>query len=87
MKLLIDDGVQTRGHRNHLFDRTFKEMGCYSGKHAQQLYITSIAYAHHLFVNDSSENIATQELLLGKRPSLTAEYTLVDVPKYTTQPL
>jgi uncharacterized protein YkwD len=32
-QLLVDDGVQSRGHRTNFFKPEFKVMGCYTGDH------------------------------------------------------
>jgi uncharacterized protein YkwD len=35
LALLIDDGVEGRGHRNNLFNTEFREIGIYFGEHIQ----------------------------------------------------
>jgi uncharacterized protein YkwD len=45
IKLLIDDGVPSRGHRDNIFNSDYKVMGCFSGPHKQYNMMTCIDYA------------------------------------------
>lgn len=44
-QLIIDDGVPERGHRDNLFNKEFKVMGCYTGDHRDFDKMTCVDFA------------------------------------------
>ena len=44
-QLVIDDGVPDRGHRDNLFNKEFKVMGCYTGDHKDFDKMTCLDFA------------------------------------------
>ena len=43
--LIVDDGVQNRGHRENIFNADFNFMGCFSGEHKEFEQMVTIDYA------------------------------------------
>jgi uncharacterized protein YkwD len=42
--LMVDDGVESRGHRENIFNKGFKFMGCFTGDHKTYGKSTVINY-------------------------------------------
>ena len=43
--LVIDDGVESRGHRDNIFTKGFNKMGCFSGPHAGYNTMTCMVFS------------------------------------------
>jgi len=61
MKLLIDDGVPNRAHRNSIFEPKFTVFGCYSSHHIQLRNISVLSYAAGFLNNENVDKVIAQE--------------------------
>ena len=60
IQLLIDDGVQGRGHRTNIFNPAFRVMGCHTGQHKAYTYMTCIDYAGGFTLPGEANPMETQ---------------------------
>ena len=59
-QLIVDDGVTDRGHRDNLFNKEFKIMGCFTGAHRDYEHMTCIDLAGGLIKNGEPDPIEEQ---------------------------
>ena len=57
IQLVVDDGVQNRGHRENIFNPEFNVMGCYTGDHKDFNTMTCIDYAGAFVVRGEPDPI------------------------------
>mgnify|MGYP007117155667 FL=1 len=60
IQLIVDDGVQNRGHRENIFNTEFNVMGCFTNAHKDFNQMTCIDYAGAFVVNGEPDPIEKQ---------------------------
>ena len=60
IQLIVDDGVQNRGHRENIFNTEFNVMGCYTNPHKDFNQMTCIDYAGAFVVTGEVDPIEKQ---------------------------
>ncbi len=60
IQLLVDDGVQNRGHRENIFNPDFHVMGCFTGDHKDFNQMSCIDYAGAFIVRGEPDPIERQ---------------------------
>lgn len=45
IQLIVDDGVENRGHRENVFNHEFNVMGCFTNEHKDFIFMSCIDYA------------------------------------------
>lgn len=60
IQLIVDDGVQNRGHRENIFNTEFNVMGCYTSPHKDFNQMTCIDYAGAFVVTGEVDPIEKQ---------------------------
>ena len=59
-QLVIDDGVKERGHRENIFNRDFKVVGCYCGPHRDFEYMCCLDFCGQLVKKGEKDPIEEQ---------------------------
>lgn len=57
IQLIVDDGVQNKGHRENVFNPEFRIMGCFSGAHKDFNNMSCIDYAGAFIVQGEADPI------------------------------
>lgn len=60
IQLIVDDGVQNRGHRENIFNTEFNVMGCFTNAHKDFNQMTCIDYAGAFVVSGEPDPIEKQ---------------------------
>ena len=60
MQLIIDDGRESRSHRNNFFQEDFKMMACATADHIHYERVTVIVYAGNFVKNGEEDPISQQ---------------------------
>ena len=60
LQLIVDDGVQNRGHRENIFNAEFGVMGCATGEHKDFNSMTVIDYCGAFVPNGAPDPIEKQ---------------------------
>ena len=60
VQLIVDDGVQNRGHRENIFNTEFNVMGCFTNAHKDFNQMTCIDYAGAFVVSGEPDPIEKQ---------------------------
>lgn len=60
IQLIVDDGVQNRGHRENIFNPEFTVMGCFSSDHKDFNSMTTLDYAGAFIVAGEPDPIERQ---------------------------
>lgn len=58
--MIVDDGVQHRGHRENIFNSEFHVMGCFTGAHKDFNIMTCIDYAGAFIIRGEVDPIEKQ---------------------------
>lgn len=58
--MIVDDGVQNRGHRENIFNTEFNVMGCFTNAHKDFNQMTCVDYAGAFVVNGEPDPIEKQ---------------------------
>lgn len=61
VQLLIDDGVPSRGHRDNILNRKFREAGVGFGQHRQMRHVCTIDFAGGYVDSESVEGISSSQ--------------------------
>ena len=60
LQLIVDDGVQNRGHRENIFNAEFAVMGSFTGDHKDFNSMTVIDYCGAFVANGAPDPIERQ---------------------------
>jgi len=60
IQLIVDDGVQNRGHRENIFNTEFNVMGCHTSVHKDFNQMTCVDYAGAFVANGEPDPIEKQ---------------------------
>jgi hypothetical protein len=59
-QLIVDDGVTDRGHRDNIFNKEFKIMGCFTGSHRDYEHMTCMDLSGGLIPRGAPDPIEEQ---------------------------